>query len=192
MYLNFFKTLTHCVLLGLLLSCQSDREVAASNPDISDIPDQEGWNSTLVSTNKGKLSSKINYVHMKKFSKKRLVKFVDGVEFEFFDENEDQTSRIQADEAVLNEHTTNIDLTGHVVVTSSDGIQLNTSSLRLSQNQSKISSEDFVRFVTADNDTIYGQGFNSGNSLKNWTIKKPSGVTQKKLQLDFKDEKNTN
>ena len=192
MYCIFFKTFTLYTLLVLVLSCQSDREVAAINQDLSDIPDQEGWNSTLVSTNKGKLSSKINYVHMKRFSKKRLVKFVDGVEFEFFDENEDQTSRIQADEAVLNEHTTNIDLTGHVVVTSSDGIQLNTSSLRLSQNQSKISSEDFVRFVTADNDTIYGQGFNSGNSLKNWTIKKPSGVTQKKLQLDFKDEKNTN
>ena len=190
MYLNFFKTLTLCVLLGLLLSCQSDREVAASNPDIADIPDQEGWNSTLVSTNKGKLSSKINYVHMKRFSKKKLVKFVDGVECEFFDENEDQTSRIQADEAVLNEHTTNIDLTGHVVVTSKDGIQLNTSSLRLTQNQSKITSEDFVRFVTADNDTIFGHGFKSEKSLKNWTIKKPTGVTQKKLQLDFKDEKN--
>ncbi len=192
MFLNFFKTSTLCVLSGLMLSCQSDREVAASNPDISDIPDQEGWNSTIVSTHKGKLSSKIKYVHMKIFSKKKLVKFVDGVEFEFFDENEDQTSRIQADEAVLNENTKNIDLTGHVVVTTSDGIQLNTSSLRLTQNQSKIRSEDFVRFVTADNDTIFGHGFTSEKSLKNWTIKNPTGVTQKKLQLDFKDDKDTN
>ena len=192
MYLNFFKTLTLCALLGLMLSCRSDREVAASSPDISDIPDQEGWNSTIVSTSKGKLSSKIKYVHMKRFSKKKLVKFVDGVEFEFFDENEDQTLRIQADEAFLNENTTNIDLTGQVVVRSKDGIQLNTSSLRLTQNQSKITSEDFVRFITADNDTIFGHGFESERSLKNWTIKKPTGVTQKKLQLDFKNEKNTN
>jgi len=92
----------------------------------------------------------------------------------------------------LNENTTNIDLTGQVVVRSKDGIQLNTSSLHLTQNQSKITSEDFVRFITADNDTIFGHGFESERSLKNWTIKKPTGVTQKKLQLDFKDEKNTN
>ncbi len=192
MYFNFFKTLTLCALLVLMLSCQSDREVAATNRDLSDIPDQEGWNSTIVSTSKGKLSSKIKYVHMKRYSKRKLVKFVGGVEFEFFNEDGDYTSQIQADEAVLNENTTNIDLTGHVVARSKDGIQLNTSSLRLIQNQSKIISEDFVRFITADNDTIFGQGFQSGRSLKNWTIKKPTGVTQKKLQLDFRDEKNTN
>ncbi len=70
MYFNFFKTLTLCALLLLMLSCQSDREVAATNQDLSDIPDQEGWNSTLVSTSKGKLSYKIKYVHMKRYSKK--------------------------------------------------------------------------------------------------------------------------
>ena len=188
----YFKTLTLCALLVLMLSCQSDREVAATNQDLSDIPDQEGWNSTLVSTSKGKLSYKIKYVHMKRYSKKKLVKFVEGVEFEFFNEDGDYTSQIQADEAVLNENTTNIELTGQVVVKSKDGIQLNTSSLRLTQNQSKITSEDFVRFITADNDTIFGHGFESEKSLKNWTIKKPTGVTQKKLQLDFKDEKNAN
>ncbi len=192
MYFKFFKTFTLGAFLILMLSCQSDTEITATNQALTDIPDQEGWNSTLVSTNKGKVSSKIKYVHMKRFSKKKLVKFVDGVEFEFFDENEDQTSRIQADEAFLNENTTNIDLTGQVVVRTKDGIQLNTSSLRLTQNQSKITSEDFVRFITADNDTIFGQGFESEKSLKNCIIKKPTGVTQKKLQLDFRDETNTN
>ncbi len=188
----FFKTLTLCALLFLMLSCHSDREVTAIKQDLSEIPDQEGWNSTLVSTSKGKISSKIKYTHMKKFSKKKLVKFVEGVEFEFFNEAGDYTSQIQADEALLNENTSNIDVTGQVVAKSRDGIQLNTSALRLSQNENKITSEDVVRFITAENDTIFGIGFESEKSLKNWTIKKPTGVTQKKLQLDFKDEKKTN
>lgn len=179
------------VVACLTWSCQTKQEMASNSVDLNEVPDQEGWNSTLISTSKGLVASKINYSYMQKFSKKGIIKFLDGVEFELFDDQGKQVSNIHADAGIMSENTNNLDLTGNVIVRSHDNGQLFTKALKWNQNTDKITSNEMVMVVTAENDTIFGKGFESERSLKNWTIKAPSGITQKRLNLDIEEGNET-
>jgi LPS export ABC transporter protein LptC len=175
------------LIAALILACQGKQELASNPPDLSEIPDQESWNATLVSTSQGKTTSKIHYGYMQRFSKKKLVKMTQGVEIELCDARGVRASQARADEAVLNEANNNVDLTGNVVVTSNNGFNLNTDKLTWNDRQGKFFSDEFVRVITAERDTLYGIGFESAVGLENWSIKKPYGVTQRKLNLKFDD-----
>lgn len=189
---KFFSFLILAFFFFAAVSCQSEQEVTANSVDLADIPDQEGWNSTRITTSKGKISTQIKYVHMKRYSKRKLVEFIDGVEFELFDEEGQQVSQIHATAAKLNELNNDVKLSGSIVVESNDGLKLFTESLHWNQNRGKFTADDFVTIVTAENDTIFGKGFESEKSLKNWTIKEPSGITQKKLLLDIDEDEKRN
>ncbi len=175
------------VIAILVLACQGKQELASNPPDLSEIPDQESWNATLVSTRQGRATSKIHYGYMQRFSKKKLVKMTQGVDIELCDGRGVPASNAHSEEAVLNEANSNVELTGQVVVTSSKGFNLNTNRLTWNDRQGKFFSDEFVRVITAERDTLYGIGFESAVGLENWTIKKPYGVTQRKLNLKFDD-----
>ncbi|HEX9652773.1 MAG TPA: hypothetical protein VGA99_03605, partial [bacterium] len=106
-------------------------------------------------------------------------------------------SKVDCDEAILNEANDNLELIGNVKVLSDKGVNVTTTKLYWNEQLCKITSSEVVRVITADKDTIFGVGFESEKSLDNWTILKPWGVTQKKLNLkltepskDSTDEKN--
>ncbi|MFQ6113693.1 MAG: LPS export ABC transporter periplasmic protein LptC [bacterium] len=172
----------------LVMACQSQNDVTSNSTDLSELPDQEGWQSTLTSTSKGVVTAIIKYEHMEKYSKKRLIKFDQGVEIDFFDAGGLHTSKVHSEKAVLFENSKRIELTGNVVFLSDSGLTLRTGKLRWEEKTGKIFSEEFVTVTTAENDTIYGTGFESEQTLDNWTVKKPWGVTQKKLNLQVLDE----
>lgn len=172
----------------MLIACQSQNDVTSNSADLSALPDQEGWQSTLTSTSKGIVTAIIKYEHMAKYSKKRLVKFDQGVEIDLFDTNGLHTSKVYAEKAVLYENSKRLELSGDVVFLADSGLTLRTGKLRWEETTGKIFSEEFVTVITAENDTIYGTGFKSEQDLKNWIVKKPWGVTQKKLNLPVLDE----
>ncbi len=178
--------------LFLLLSCQSQNDVTSNAADLTEVPDQEGWQSTLTSTRHGKVTAVIKYEHMERFSKKRMVKFDQGVEIDFFDSNGAHASKVFSNEAVLHEDSKRIELTGNVSVLSDSGLSLRTEKLRWDEKSGKIFSDEFVTVITAENDTIYGPGFESNQALNNWLVKKPWGVTQKKLDLPVLEEPSKN
>jgi hypothetical protein len=67
---------------------------------------------------------------------------------------------------------------------------LRSERLRWDQQQQKILTNDFVVITTAERDTLWGHGFESDQAMKNWSILRPTGVTEKKLALDvLEDEK---
>jgi len=171
-----------CLML-LATACQSDQEVAANFQKSDPGPDQEGWNATLTTTTDGVTSSKIKYSHMESYESKRIITFKNGVEIDFYDTLGVHVSKVFADQAVLHEDNNNIELTGRVRVRAHDGTKLFTEKLLLDEDSGKVMSDAFAIIVTAENDTINGEGFESEKSLKNWLIRKPWGVTQKKLNL---------
>lgn len=116
-----------------------------------------------------------------------MTKFTGGVEVNFYDSSGVHVSKVLADNAILRENTDTIELEGHVRVFSDDGVQLFTSKLHCNQKRNKVFSDQRVMVVTAERDTINGEGFESEKSLKNWVIRKPWGVTQKKLNLEIKE-----
>lgn len=164
------------------IACQSNQEIATNEVDTSDIPDQVSFDATLTTTHSGELASKIKYGRMEKYSNKKLIKFTDGVEIENYD-GAMLKSEVIAEQAELNEANDNLELMGHVVVKTSDGVEVLARRLHWDEQKDIVTSEDFVTVITAENDTINGVGFESARSFKDWTIKQPSGVTQKKLSL---------
>lgn len=178
------KFLYYFLILFFFIACHKQEEMTANSPNLSEIPDQEGWRSTLTTTNNGKIRAKIKYEHMEKYSKKNIIKFNQGVEIDFYDPNGYHTSKVYSQKAVLNENSKNVELIGNVVVLSDSGLILRTEKLLWNETEGKILSNEYVTVITAENDSIYGIGFESGQALKNWIIKKPRGVTQKKLNLE--------
>ncbi len=165
--------------------CRSTDDVTSNYPDASKTPNQEGWNSTLTTSKNGKISTRIKYTYVEIFSSQKLIKFKKGVVIDFYDSGV-HVSKVFADSAILNESSNDIDLGGHVKVHSDDGIQLFTKKLSWNETRDKVLSDAFVTVVTAEKDTINGEGFKSEKSLQNWVIRKPWGVAQKKLNLYLK------
>jgi LPS export ABC transporter protein LptC len=170
-------------ILFLTLGCQNKQELASNPSEVNDLPDQESWGAHLTTSSNGKLASRINYGHLQRFSKKKLVKFADGVQIDLYGDDGRHVSTANCNEAVLNETTNNLELSGEVKIVSENGLNVKTTKLLWNEDQEKITSDEFVRVITADQDTIFGIGFESEKSLDNWTIRKPWGVTQKKLNL---------
>lgn len=173
------------LVFGFLSVVVCNRQQGPTSNEINseDIPDQESWNATLTTTNMGVVASRINYVHMQKFSKRRQTRFLDGVEIELFDAQGSPTSKVYANEAAFEDGHRDLTMIGNVRVQSRDGFRLNTEKLTWSDFNNKIASDEFVTVITAEGDTINGVGFESDKFLKNWSIKKPWGSTQGKLDL---------
>lgn len=185
--------ISNIILIALFSwACHSEEEVTSNSPNFSEIADQEGWESTLIATKNGKTTAIIKYEHMEKFSTKKLVKFEQGVEIDFYDAKQSHTSKVYSQKAVLNETNNNVELMGNVVVISDEGVNLRTEKLCWYESNGRISSDEFVMVTTAENDTIYGFGFESDRALKKWIIKKPWGVTQKKLKLEVFESSSQN
>jgi len=171
------------ILILLSLNCQSKQELASNPSEPTDAPDQESWNAHITTSTNGKVASRIKYGHLQKFSKKRIVQFSEGVEIDFYGDNGQHASRVNSDSATLNETNNNVELIGNVVFASDKGLNVSTTKLNWHEQESKVTSSELVRVITAEKDTIFGVGFESGQSLEKWTILKPWGVTQKKLNL---------
>ena len=65
---------------------------------------------------------------------------------------------------------------GNVVVLSDSGVTLFTDTLSWDNIREKVYSDDEVIFITEEQDTLYGIGFESDVELDNWKILKPTGV----------------
>ena len=65
---------------------------------------------------------------------------------------------------------------GNVVVLSDSGVTLFTHTLSWDNLKEKVFTDDRVIFITEEQDTLYGIGFESDVELNNWKILKPTGV----------------
>jgi LPS export ABC transporter protein LptC len=125
---------------------------------------------------------------MERFSDRKLIKFWEGVDIDFYEDGL-HSSHIVASWGELKERTNNIDLMGNVIVHAVNGISLYTQELKWDEARGKVTSDSFVTVITVEGDTIHGTGFESGKSFQNWLIKKPYGVTQKTLNLGVRETK---
>jgi len=178
----------HTVLTaGLILlggfGCEPDAPPrSAARPGAR--PDHEGWNSTVVSTENGQRQAVVTYGHMARFNQKKLVKFDQGVQVQFFGENGEIRSTLTADTGELLESTNDITAKGHVHVVS-DTLTLWTEKLYYVQALEKIRSDTTVRFVTLKGDTLYGTGFESDSRLRNWQITNLHGIAHRSVDLSL-------
>lgn len=177
----------YCVVLLSALGCNSDDQEAV-NPRRESIPDQEGWSSKMTATINGRVSAVIRYGHMQGYSEKRVAEFDGGIEVDFYNAEGQHTSNVKSQRGVLYEASNDVEALENVVVVSDSGMSLHTERLRWDQQQQKIRTNDFVTITTAERDTLYGHGFESDQSLRNWSILRPTGVTEKRLAVSSPDK----
>ncbi|MDZ7375970.1 MAG: LPS export ABC transporter periplasmic protein LptC [candidate division KSB1 bacterium] len=181
-----------CIIFVAMLvafGCGTRESQLTSQQNVNEIPDQEGWNSTVTTSKNGKDAAVIIYVHMQRFKERQLVELDGKVMVDFFNEQGMHTSNLVADRGRLDETTNNIEAFGNVVVVSDTGITLKTERLRWDNSIEKIVSNDFVTIITADQDTFYGKGFESDQNLENWRIIAFSGKTSRALDLNLQPER---
>ena len=172
------------IFMLLVIHCQNDRTTSSIppvNPD--DYPDSEGWNQTIVSTNKGKVNAIIEYGHMARFSQRQMAYFNEGVKVDFYDADGVHKSTVTADSGIFNEKSNDVEAIGHVVVESDSGVTLYTHRIQWDQKNEKILSNEKVQFITEEGDTLYGDHFKSDPELKNWKINRIKGDFHKGLDL---------
>ena len=171
--------------LSIIINCQKKSDETIANNTEIEYPDQEGWNSTVTSSKNGIVTAIIRYGHMQRFKKRKVVNLDNGITVDFFNEMGEHTSKLTSEKGKMDEATNNIEAFGNVVVVSDTGITLKTEKLRWDNSIEKIVSNDFVTIITADQDTFYGNGFESDQNLENWHITSFSGKSSRGFDLDF-------
>ena len=174
-------------VLFFIWGCQNDIENDITSTSEDELPDQETWNSTLIATSNGTTSAIIEFGHMERYNEKQLILFDQDIEVDFFDEHGNHTSKLTSNKGKMNEKDNIIEAYENVVVVSDSGINLMTEKLWWDNAQRKVISDQFVTITTTENDTLYGVGFESDQTLSNWMIKELRGKTSKTIDLNLKN-----
>ncbi|NOY77678.1 MAG: LPS export ABC transporter periplasmic protein LptC [Calditrichaeota bacterium] len=185
------KRLTNLlVVLGLVpflvAGCGEKKTTAPPAKQVkpaAETPDQEAWNSTVITTKMGHITAKVKYGHMSRYSDKQLMKFDEGVKVFIYDKKGRLSSTVISDRGLLNEKTELVEALGHVVAHSDSGATLYTDHLTYDHKKNKLYTDAFVK-VTTKTDTLYGTGFESDENLKHWVIRKPRGVSSRPAAIN--------
>ena len=165
--------------------CEREKqETISTETEQKEYPSQEGWNSEIRLSKAGQIQAVVRYGHMMKYDKRKIVFFDEGVEVDFYDNEGNHTSHLTSEKGEYHENTEDVLGRGSVVVVSDSGVTLSTDVLRWDNRLGKILSDTTVRVMTTDSDTLYGLGFESDPDLNHWIIKKPWGVSQRRIDIE--------
>ena len=171
----------------LVVSC-SEKKTTATAPgkskSVEETPDQEAWNSTVITSKMGYVTAKVKYGHMSRYSNKHLMKFDEGVKVFIYDKSGKLSSTVDSDRGLLNEKTELVKAIGHVVAHSDSGATLYSDHLTYDHKKNKLYTDAFVK-VTTKTDTLYGTGFESDENLNHWVIRKPRGISSRPVDINF-------
>ncbi|MGY8780135.1 MAG: hypothetical protein ACKVJJ_00565, partial [Fidelibacterota bacterium] len=95
---------------------------------------------------------------------------------DFFNEEEIYTTNLKSEIAEVEEDRDYLIAIGNVIVVSDSGVTLFTDTLSWDNVKERVFTEGSVVFITEQQDTLYGIGFESDVELNNWRILKPTGI----------------
>ena len=156
----------------------------------SDSPEQEIWESTIVLSRDGMVTSRIQAGHIARYKQKSETWLDSGVVVDFYGNDGRHTSRLTAERGLVEGDQDQSDMYawGNVVVVSDSGQTLETETIYWDHTLDQIVSDTFVT-ITTELDTLYGFGLVSDGQLENWEIKKPTGKTVREFDLRREREK---
>lgn len=162
------------LILSALNGCDKDVEQPDLSIDITEeAPDDEAWSFHLIMTSNGIKTAEIRSGYMAHFESSGEYELSDSVVADFYEQG-DHTSKMTADNATINNLRDDLLARKNVVVVSDSGLTLLTELLKWDNERGIIFTEEFVTFIT-ETDTLYGHGFESDRSLKNYRIFNPTG-----------------
>ncbi|KPJ59139.1 MAG: hypothetical protein AMJ46_12295 [Latescibacteria bacterium DG_63] len=157
-----------CMVAIMTLGCETD-STSRLKATGKETPDQEVGDFSLTESVEGakKWTLRAQWAAIFNESAKVHARIV---RIDFFGEDGTRFSELKADSGVLSQDTNDMEALGRVVVTTEDGITLETESLRWLNATQKIVSEDFVK-ITQGRDVLTGVGLVSDPSLNEFEIK---------------------
>lgn len=166
------------VILALIISCGSKDITQIEIPGVEDFNNNKIMNPYIVISRKDvPLVKATSKVLIKNDNSDAVLK--GSVKADFFDDNGIHISQLRSDSANIDQRTNNLYAYGNVKVVSDDSVKLFSKSILWDNHYKLITSHDSVMFTSADQDTMYGVGFESDMDLTKWKIKKPRGVSGK-------------
>jgi LPS export ABC transporter protein LptC len=159
------------VVLGLALlaaGCGDDDRVIP-RPTASDLPSEEVRDFTLDESDQGQLEWTMHADYAASYQQRGVVE-ARNVAVEFFDEHGQKYSHLVAQQGVVHQPSNDMEAKGQVVVTTTDGVRVETDHLRFLNRERRIDSDAFVR-LTRHGDVVTGVGFTSDPSLEHFTLK---------------------
>lgn len=170
---------TLCFLLFLTAGCGSADIAKDSTAQSSDeLPDQESSPFEITLTKQGRKSAEVVSGKMQYFEDRNTYYLSDSVTADFFDTEGNHSSKLNSIRATINEEEDLLFAEESVVVVSDSGATLLTEELYWNRISEKIFTDDFVTIIT-ETDTLYGKGFESDRSLRNYRIEQPTGVSHR-------------
>ena len=176
------QKIVYLCLFFVVTSC-TDQEQKLSEPTTVKNPDQEGWNSTIRATKEGRLEAIVQYGHMERYNDQNRIFFDQGITVDFYGPNEKLRSTLRARKGELDEKSNDVKAIGNVVVESDTGITLFTEELFYDQQAQLIISNNEVAIITAEQDTLYGQGLRSNPQLTEYTLVRLHGKAHRGVDL---------
>ncbi|HHS13813.1 MAG TPA: LPS export ABC transporter periplasmic protein LptC [bacterium] len=185
---DFLGILTVMLTFILLSGCdtRSDHGSSSSNLDQKEIPSQEGWNSRIFVTQAGRRQAVIWYGHMIEYKQRNMV-YLDSVEIEFYDKEGNLTSNLTSRKGEYNTSTQDVMGIGYVVMVSDTG-RLETERLYWDNRTEKIFSDTTVLFISLDQDSLWGTGFESESDLRRMVIYHPRARSSRYIDFDKTEE----
>lgn len=171
------------LLIVLLVSGCSDEKVkppVVQGINTTEMPAQESFNSFITLTDSGKIKAEIEVGHIRVYYTKKETLLDSGLIVFFFDENQVRTSVLTANRGRIDDKTKDLHAYENVVVTDIDGQTLKSEELMWRNSDKKIVTNEFVTIKTETED-IEGYGFESDQSLKNYTIFRITLITTNTL-----------
>ncbi len=179
---RLFSIILHVSGTVLLLACISCgmQEKAEYAPDTRFLGDrqpvQESWDVNMQIFQKDRIHAIVSAGHFAEYKKNNIITrhLNDGVKVTYFDSIGAVSSTLTAEKATVYENN-DMEAFNSVVLTSLDGT-LKTDYIKRFSESKKLWSDRYV-VIEKKNETIRGYGFESDESLRNYTIFKASGET---------------
>ncbi|MDT0675010.1 LPS export ABC transporter periplasmic protein LptC [Autumnicola musiva] len=176
-YNHIISGIVTLIGVTMLFSCQGNLNEVREMDMQGDSPQAVAQGLNLKFTDSGRLVAILRSPKMYDYTNKNFPfrEFPDGLEVEFFDEN-NKKNTITSDYGIIYDETGLIDLRGNVVIVTSDSTQLEASQLYWDQNKSWVFTDrpNTIRFP--DGGVNQGQGFDSNQNFGNFRSRTNVGV----------------
>jgi LPS export ABC transporter protein LptC len=157
-------------LLAGLAGCGSQDKVVQRPVPSQELPSQEVRDFSLEESDTGTPEWILKSRYAATYQARGVILARD-VSVDFFDQKGAKYSHLTAKEGEIKRPSNDMEARGNVVVTTTDGVRIQTESLRFLNRERKIVSDAFVR-LERNGDVVTGIGFESDPSLEHFAIKR--------------------
>ena len=171
------------LIIFIFISCSNEKKEVKnifSIEEIKDNPDQISYNFSVYFMDSSLVKAYLKADRARIYEKEKQTKLDSNVLVDFYSkENGRKVSNLVADSVIIDDATKDMTAMGNVIVVSdSNNTTIKTSLLKWKNDTRKLTSDRYVKIVSPDQE-IEGIGFESDETLKNYTIYKVKGVKYK-------------